>query len=237
MIHRFLPAPAVAAGFLALIALAAVPALGQQGKPQQADSRLSVIALPPKVEHPEMHLLQEEGRSVPLELVANRLAGPLRVAHNGHWRFAEKAEADAVTGGKPKLAASCRALPARDQCVVLVRKPGEESGYGAFAVSLDPATFGQRQFLLINLSAIEIAYEIGGTKGALSPGKPVVASPKANLGPDLCQADFYFRDNGEWKPFINTRWPLRDKVRGVVFFYQNADGKRIHMHAVTDFLE
>lgn len=197
-------------------------------------AKLRVLALPPKTEHPSLQLLQGKEAAVELEISSSRLTGPYKVRNDGRWRFAETAPGDET--GKPKPLASCKAGRSSDQLAVLVRKPGNDAGYGAFAVNMAPAAFGQRQFLIVNLSPGELAGELGGKKVALPPGKPVVVTPKADKGKDLCQAAFYARKGEKWHPFHSTSWPLRDKLRGLIFLYQDTGNGKIQLHAISDFL-
>ena len=211
-------------------------AVSAQDTAEGPQTKLRILALPPKTEHAKMFLLQDNTEAIPLEPTSSRLAGPYETRNSGRWRFAETAGAGGEQDAAPRLLASCKATVARDQLAVLVKKPDGSSEYGAFAVDLDRASLDQRQFLIVNLSPGELACEVGGKKLALKPGTPVVVTPKADKGGDLCQAAFYMRKGGAWHPFFSTAWPLRDKVRGLVFLYQDQAGGKIRLHAISDFL-
>jgi hypothetical protein len=218
-----------------LIGGALAPSAHAQAEPAQTN--LSLLALPPRVQHPPLFLLQEDKTTLPVEIVANRLTGPFKATVEKRWRFS-LASQPAAEGAKLPLAASCPAIrSAADQLVVLVKKPGTETAYRAFAVNINPASFQERQFLVVNLTPKEIAGEVGGARVAFPPGKPVFVTPKANVAEDLCHAMFLTREGEKpWKPFFSTNWPLKDKIRGLVFFYQDPSGRKILIHTVTDFL-
>ena len=194
--------------------------------------QLRLLALPPRVVHPAMSLLQGEGKAIEVETAANRLTGPYDVSRQESWTFVPAGAA----GGKAAALATCKPIASKNQLIVLVRNDGDSGTYKSFALDLLKTSFDERQFLLVNLSPNELAAEVGGKRVALKPGKPVVVAPAADKGPDLCQAAVFTRKDGQWSPFFSTAWPLRDKVRGLVFFYQDAAGGKILLHAVTDFL-
>ena len=198
---------------------------------------LRILALPPRIEHPPLFLLQGEAAAIPLEIASTRLTGPYKVSPTDAWKFALTASPTEVNG-QISLVASCKpAPPTAEQLVVLLRKPGKEMSYASFALDINRTALKERQFLVINLSPTKIAGDIGGERMAFPPGKPVTVSPKENLGPNLCHVAFLTSGpNGKWKPFFSTNWPLKDKIRGLVFFYQPPGSEKILIHTVSDFL-
>lgn len=218
-----------------LIGSALTPSAHAQAEPAQTN--LSLLALPPRVKHPPLFLVQQENATIPLEIAANRLTGPFKATVDKRWRFSLTSQ-PAEKDGKLQLAASCPAIrSASDQLVVLVKKTGANMSYGAFSVDIDRTSFKERQFLVVNLTPKEIAGEVGGKRIAFPPGKPVFVTPKANVAEDLCHAMFLTREAEKpWKPFFSTNWPLKDKIRGLVFFYQDPSGRKILIHTVSDFL-
>jgi hypothetical protein len=207
-----------------------------RGQTESAQANLRLLALPPRIQHPPLFLLQNKNTPIPLEVVANRLTGPYKATVQKRWRFSLSAK-PAAEGEKEKLAASCAALnSAAEQLVVLVKKSGNDGSYGAFSVDIG-TSFKERQFLIVNLTPKEIAGEVGGKRVAFPPGKPVFVTPKDNISEDLCHAMFLTREGEKpWKPFFSTNWPLKDKIRGLVFFYQDLGGRKILLHTVSDFL-
>jgi hypothetical protein len=209
--------------------------VGAQEPPPQ--SILRILALPPRIEHPPLFLLQGEAAAIPLEIASSRLTGPYKVSPTNAWQFALTAT-PAQANGTISLVASCKPAPSADeQLVVLLRKPGKEITYASFVLDIKRSALNERQFLVVNLSPTEIAGDIGGARMAFPPGKPVTVSPKENLGPNLCHVDFLTGGpDGKWKPFFSTNWPLKDKIRGLVFFYAAPESEKILMHTVSDFL-
>ncbi|MCU0748767.1 MAG: hypothetical protein MUF13_04385 [Akkermansiaceae bacterium] len=206
------------------------------GQQEPAQTNLRVLALPPRVQHAPLFLLQKKNSTIPLEVVANRLTGPYKATIQNRWRFS-LSDKPAAEGENVKLAASCAALKsAAEQLVVLVKKSNSEMSYGAFAVDIG-TSFKERQFLVVNLTSKEIAGDIGGKRVAFPPGEPIFVAPKDNIAKDLCHAMFLTREAQDpWKPFFSTNWPLKDKIRGLVFFYQDPSGRKILIHTVSDFL-
>ena len=202
-----------------------------------AQNILRILALPPRIVHPPLFLLQGEAAAIPLEIASSRLTGPYKVSPTNAWQFALTAT-PTESNGNISIVASCKPVPSTDeQLVVLLRKPGKEMSYASFALDIKRSTLKERQFLVINLSPTEIAGDIGGIRMAFPPGKPVTVAPKENLGPDLCNVAFLTGvSDGKWKPFFSTNWPLKDKIRGLVFFYLQPDSEKILIHTVSDFL-
>lgn len=215
-----------------LLALTAASAIGQQAGTVQ----LRLITLPPKTEHPALKLLQETGEVLPVETAASRLTGPYKVPKQEFWTFVT-ATPPAANEPAPAHLAKIRALTSANQLVVLMKEPNPSGKYGGFALNTAKDAFAERQFLVINLSPVALAAEIGGKRVALPTGKSVVVKPAADQGPDLCHATIFSRTGEQWQPFFSTNWPLRDKVRGFVFLYQEPTTGKILLHAVTDFLE
>jgi hypothetical protein len=141
-----------------------------------------------------------------------------------------------AAGGKAAAIATCKPIASKSQLAVLVRNDGDAGTYKSFVLDLAKSSFDERQFLIINLSPNELAAEVGGKRVALKPGKPMVVAPAADKGPDLCQAAVFTRKDDQWSPIFSTAWPLRDKLRGLVFLYQDSATGKILLHAVTDFM-
>jgi hypothetical protein len=216
---------------LAVLALG-FPLVDTSTAQNEGKVELRLLALPPRVAHPALNLLQGEGKALEVETAANRLTGPYEVSRQQPWIFVPVGAA----GGKAAVLATCKPIASQNQLAVLVRNDGDAGTYKAFALDLAKASFDERQFLMVNLSANELAAEVGGKRVALEPGKPVVVAPAADKGPDLCQVAVFTRKDDAWSPIFSTAWPLRDKVRGLVFFYQDAASGKILLHAVTDFM-
>jgi hypothetical protein len=219
-----------------LIGSALTPSVHAQAEPAQTN--LSLLALPPRVQHPPLFLLQKRRQlflSKSSQIALPALSKPL-------WRSAGASPLRPNLPQKARklqLAASCPAIPV---CCRPIGRTGEKTWHRnvsirAFSVNITPASFKERQFLVVNLTPKEIAGEIGGKRVAFPPGKPVFVTPKANVAEDLCHAMFLTREAEKpWKPFFSTNWPLKDKIRGLVFFYQDPSGRKILMHTVSDFL-
>ncbi len=209
--------------------------VGAQEPPPQ--SILRILALPPRIAHPPLFLLQGEAAAIPLEIASSRLTGPYKVSPTNAWQFALTATPP-QPDGNISLVASCKPAPStEEQLVVLIRKSGKEISYASFSLDIKRSALNERQFLIVNLSPTEIAGDIGGARMAFPPGKPVTVSPKENLGPNLCHVDFLTGGpDGKWKPFFSTNWPLKDKIRGLIFFYAAPDSEKILIHTVSDFL-
>jgi len=63
------------------------------------------------------------------------------------------------------------------------------------------------------------------------------SGPKAETNGRTFHAMFYFRAGDKAKPFFSSKWPTTKNARGLIFFYQDPETKRLRLHSIRDFLE
>jgi hypothetical protein len=141
--------------------------------------------------------------------------------------------------GKPSFQAygSANAIAAREQIIVLIRK-GEANSDGFVVLPQDGNLehFTGASYLFINASSYSIAGTIGNQQLKLESGKRVMLKPKADFEGGVCQVTFSYLRSDKWKMFYDTRWPANDKIRNLVFFYQNPKNGRIGISPITDIV-
>jgi hypothetical protein len=47
---------------------------------------------------------------------------------------------------------------------------------------------------------------------------------------------FFFRKEGEPRPFFSNTWPANKKARSMVFFYHAPHNDRLRFHSIRDYL-
>lgn len=78
--------------------------------------------------------------------------------------------------------------------------------------------------------------KIGDKNLELNSGKRSLIQPKANFENGICQVSIAYQKNDKWKMFYDTRWPANEKIRTLVFFYQNPTTGRLGIAPITDII-
>ena len=125
-------------------------------------------------------------------------------------------------------------LPAEGKDFILLLEPAGKT-YKAHVVSARESRFREDCVLFFNASEINLGATLGATKVLIKPRVAVFAKAPPRGEKSYYQVTFYQPDDGKARPFANTRWPHRDKVRCYIFFYRNQDG-RLTYQAVDEEL-
>lgn len=132
---------------------------------------------------------------------------------------------------------SAKSILAKEQIILLIRKGEKNSdGFSILPISADLTTFKGASFLFINASTYNIGVKIGDKNLELNSGKQSLIQPKANFENGICQVSIAYQKNDKWKMFYDTRWPANEKIRTLVFFYQNPITGRLGIAPITDII-
>lgn len=132
---------------------------------------------------------------------------------------------------------SAKSILAKEQIILLIRKGEKNSdGFSVIPISADLTTFKGASFLFINASTYNIGVKIGDKNLELNSGKRSLIQPKANFENGICQVSIAYQKNDKWKMFYDTRWPANEKIRTLVFFYQNPTTGRLGIAPITDII-
>ena len=125
----------------------------------------------------------------------------------------------------------------KNQIVLLLKRGKEHSdGFVVHCIDADETKFGGASFLFINVSKIEVGGKIGDTEFSLEPGQQEIIKPEANHSGGVCQVTFAYKRPDKWKTFHDTRWPAHEKVRAMVFFYQNPKNGKVDIAPIMEVL-
>lgn len=141
--------------------------------------------------------------------------------------------------GKPtfQVFGSAKSIAAKEQIILLLRKGKQNSdGFAVLPISADLIEFKGASFLFINASTYNVSGKIGDKILELGPGKRALLQPKANFEDGICQVTFAYQKADKWKMFYDTRWPANEKIRTLVFFYQNPETGRLGIAPITDII-
>lgn len=212
--------------------LLVLPARGQDAAPVN----IRLLAFP-RSPDPGPVELQLGGTTLKVELAANHLSDPYQVPAQASWKFGR------TTGGtgdqrKFEVLGSGKSAGTAAQLVILFRKgPKNSDGFRVVSFADGPAVFGDRQLFFLNLSKRPVAGEIGTVKFALKPARHIVISPQPDAGNALCHASLLLMDDGDWRPFMTSNWPLKKNSRGLIFIYSDPGSTGIRLHTIRDFPE
>ena len=108
-------------------------------------------------------------------------------------------------------------LPDTGRNFILVFVPTVDS-YRVFPVRADDPEFKGNDALLFNFTPYRIHARIGTSKQAIDPGKSGKLRPAYEAGATFYRALFGYQSENEGIiPFNNTRWPVNDNLKALVF--------------------
>lgn len=132
---------------------------------------------------------------------------------------------------------SAKSIPAKEQIILLIRKGRANSdGFVILPINADLNDFKGASFLFINASNHNVAGKIGDKILQLEPGKRSLLQPIANFEGGVCQVTLAYQKQEKWKTFYDTRWPANEKMRTLVFFYQDPTTNRLGIAPISDII-
>lgn len=222
--------------------MAAIAILGLGALPSQAQQtmQLQFITFPVTMMPLEVELYAGEGETVKLEVPSTSMSEPVTIPRLTKLVFG-KTEVD--KDGKPTFKIYGNGAPAatRKQIVLILRKGNTMAdGIAVRAVPSDMDGFGGGKLLFLNATNMKIGGNAGQVPFGLVPGKQAIVKPQLEKNGRLTYVEFFYvgADNKP-VPFFNSKWPMRDNRRGLVFFFQNPNDpnpNNIQLHTIEDFL-
>lgn len=206
---------------------------------QEKEVSVQFVSFPMTEDTEPVELLVGEGESIPVELPTTCLSPVYKVPAMNQWVLGkmEKGEEEVKTFkvyGKSDSVGSSKQL-------VLVLWKGETIGDGIRMIPLkyDPEDFSGGQFLMMNMTTVDIGIELGTSLAGLKPNTYKLIKPTASKevnGNKQLFVKVFFRNNGTMKPFYSSTWRLNDEVRSIVFFFHEPINQRIRTHTIRTAL-
>ncbi len=225
--------------FFALLVFPSVLSAQSRGSSSGLKVRILVFG---RIVGPEALLLvdpktPEKSREEALHL--NNFTGPYRAATRNVLLVAPGA-ADGetpVTKAKPVAKVSIPASFGSRVLLVLVPTGAKNDGYRVLPMRDDRAGFapGERRF--VNLTPYSLGGQFDGRSvGIKANGVTPIKLRKPPGGRDNHEVVIYFRmkDKDPWRPLSSTVWPYDPEARSLVFFYWNAQEKRIRIQSIAE---
>jgi len=224
--------------YIALSVLVLICPLAEVCFAQQNEKvELRFLTFPPRQDWAEMELMTGKGKTIDIEVPSNELSKTYHITR-GQPLLLGKTNAAGADGKNFDVYAQITPLPVKTQIIILKSKGAAlADGFDAKAVDATAANFGEGKLLFVNTASVAIAGVVGGEKFALKPNESRLLRPVANKGNDLYQVTFAYQKKEKWQVFSDTRWPISDKHRGLIFFIEDPDTKKLALFAIRDSLK
>ena len=210
---------------------------GDQAQAEETDGEqveLRLMAFPGTTDETPIRLVVGHEQTIEVEAPALEFSKVYSVPVQSVWTLGQTAEDGSAASFK--TLGETPALASSKQLLLLVRK-GERNaaGFEVIAVDCRPSAFGGGKFLFLNLSRVEVAGDVGGTKFTLQQGKHAVIAPVPG-GDEAANTHVTFREGDRTRPFFSSMWPCNARSRGLVIFYDDPKTERLRLHTIREFL-
>jgi hypothetical protein len=115
-------------------------------------------------------------------------------------------------------------LPEKGDDFILLLEPVKDA-FRAHVILSKESRFDADALLFFNASDVVIGASLGGSKVTIPPRKSVFGKPPAQGEKPFYQVTFYYQEEGNVRPFYDTRWPHRKDSRCYIFFYRSENGR------------
>lgn len=204
----------------------------------QDDPKVSLqfLAFPKQLRPEPIELVIGEKKTIKVETPGNELSPAYEVPQLetiivGETSQNEKGEDVFQVYGRAE------AIGASKQIILLFRKGKKNSdGFVVMPINGDLVNFKGGSYVFFNVSKSNVGVVIGDKKMALKPGQRELLSPQPDHENGICQVTLSYQIGDRWKTFMDTRWPVNENYRSLVFFYQNPENGRLGVYPIVDML-
>lgn len=129
------------------------------------------------------------------------------------------------------------ALPDAGKSFIVLLLPSPKGGYQPVVIRADDPAFKAGDVYFYNHADKPVLGYVGTAKFILEPGKGQTLRPAGARPEKFYDVGFGVREKEGDRALSNTRWPVDDKQRSYIFFFNNASTKRVDYRAVDEFVE
>lgn len=126
-------------------------------------------------------------------------------------------------------------LPEQGNDFIILLEPVNKM-FKSHVIVAKESRFGPDGLLFFNASDAVIGAALGNVRVKIPPRVAVFGRAPAKSEKPFYQVTFYYQNEGEVRPFYDTRWPHREESRCYVFFYRSENG-RITYQSVDERLK
>jgi hypothetical protein len=197
------------------------------------EASLQFVSFPVSHQPEPLELRVGKEKTVEIEAPSFEFSPILKVPDPGVWEFG-KTIINAEGKSEFKVYGRVKSSGKQSQLIILMRRGASyEEGLTATLVNTDPGEFVPPSYLLLNTTKTTIAMKMGEEVVTLEPSKEKIVKPKPNVAEMVVQVSMAYKAGEEWKVFSETRWPVYDRCRTLVFFHSDETGK-LQRHSITD---
>lgn len=207
-------------------------AYGQEEK----QTTLQFLAFPPQNPPVPIELFIDKNNTMPIDIPGNELSreyevkGLTSIIVGLTVENAKKEKVFQMLGQAPALGSS-------KQIVLLLRK-GDQNSDGFSVIPIDGSLqkFKGGNFYFANTSKLAVGGKIGDITFALKPGQHRLLDPSATHADHGCQVTLSYHWQDKWKTFYDTRWTADERIRCLVFLFQDPESQRLGVAPIMEFL-
>lgn len=115
-------------------------------------------------------------------------------------------------------------LPEQGNDFIILLEPVNKM-FKSHVIASREARFGADGLLFFNASDAVIGAALGSVRVKIPPRIAVFGRAPAKSEKPFYQVTFYYQNEGDVRPFYDTRWPHREQSRCYVFFYRSDNGR------------
>lgn len=168
----------------------------------------------------------EKERSTPFTLPSNHLSEPL----------VPPARTFQLRAVNPDLPLCPVTLPEQGKNFIAILIPNPKGGYQTIVIPADSPDFKAGDVYFYNHASKTVLGYVGTAKFILQPGKGQTLRPSGARKENFYDVGFGVREKEGDRALSSTRWPVDDKVRSYVFFFENPKTRRLDYRAVDEFI-
>ena len=127
-------------------------------------------------------------------------------------------------------------LPEEGDRFVILLLPDPNGGLQSIVLRSDQPGFRPGDNYLLNRTASGIVGQIGATRFRLKPGTGGFVKPSGASDEGFYQVAFGVEEGEGARALSTARWPVDNKVRSYVFFFDNPRTGRVDYRAVDEFV-
>jgi hypothetical protein len=124
-------------------------------------------------------------------------------------------------------------LPDIGRDFILVFVPTKK-GYKVFPLRTDDPEFKGNDAYLFNFSSRFLGILLGTSKQTVKPMETVRLRPSYPDEATFYRALFTYEKEGEFRPFSNTRWPVNQNTKALIFVFENSSTGKVSYRSVTE---
>jgi hypothetical protein len=128
------------------------------------------------------------------------------------------------------------ALPEKGHDFIILLVPGEKSLFRAIVLDSQNTAFRPGDYYFLNSSQETVVAKVGTTQSMVPPGEGEVVRPQGAVDERYFNVLLGVREGNGARPLSTSRWPLSERLRTYVFFFDNAKSKKVDFRAVDEFI-